>query len=122
LQLEVPTKSDDEISIPLKVRKGIEYVEKNHRSPDIRLADIASAVQMHPKSFSRLWSKTINVSVTDFVNELRIDSAQKMLVETSMYVSQIACEVGFKPKYFCTVFKARTGATPVQYRNASIRR
>jgi AraC-like DNA-binding protein len=120
--MRIPAKSDGKISIPLKIRKGIEYVKKNHRSSDIRLADIAGAVEMHPKSFSRLWSKTINVSVTDFVNELRIDSAQKMLVGTSMYVSEIAYEVGLTPKYFCTVFKARTGATPVQYRNASIRR
>ena len=57
------------------------------------------------------------VTVVDYLTELRIEEAKKLLLETDMTVSEVAEEVGFSDtSYFSKVFLKSAGIPPSSYR------
>ena len=55
----------------------------------------AALVNMSPSTFSRFFHRTSGKHFTAYVNELRLGSACRLLIETDQGISQIAVEVGF---------------------------
>jgi YesN/AraC family two-component response regulator len=108
------------IKAHFKLYKAINYIEENYKKPKLSTEEIAFAVGMQYKSFSRIWKKTMNVSVSDFINNLKIEASKTMLRNTPMYISQIANKVGLTHKHFCRLFKSKVGISPNQYRNSSL--
>jgi two-component system, response regulator YesN len=104
--------------LPFKIRKAIKYIEKNYMNPDLCLKEIAKSVNMHPKSFSFLWNKWLEINMPDFINDIRITNAKRLLIRTADYTSQIAHKVGFNFYHFNRVFKVKIGIPPNQYRNS----
>ncbi|MFA5033193.1 MAG: AraC family transcriptional regulator [bacterium] len=105
-------------NLPFKLQKAIKYTGKNYMDPDLCLKDIAESVHMHPKSFSFLWNKYVEISIPDFINELRIRNAKKLLIKTTDYSFEIARRVGYNSYHFNRVFKVKIGTSPNQYRNS----
>ena len=53
----------------------------------------------------------------DYLTELRIEEAKKMLMQTDMTVSEISDETGFSDtSYFSKVFLKAVGVSPTHYR------
>ncbi|MDD2890232.1 MAG: DNA-binding response regulator [bacterium] len=107
---------DTGMPLPFKIRKAIEYIEENYMDPDLCLGDIALAVGMHPNSFSSVWNKSKKTNIKDFINDIRIAKAKRLLVKTTRYTFQIASKVGLSSSNFGRVFKAKTGFAPTRYR------
>ena len=56
------------------------------------------------------------ISMVDYINQLRIDKAKELLLAPSAKVNEVALAVGFSDeKYFSTVFKKITGMSPKNY-------
>ncbi|MDD5528999.1 MAG: response regulator transcription factor [bacterium] len=106
--------------LPLKIRKAIEYIEKNYTNPDLCLKEVAGSVNMHSNSFSYVWNKSVGKNITGFINDIRIAKAKELLIETTDYAFQIAYKVGFDFCNFNRVFKTKTGISPSKYRNLRI--
>ncbi len=69
-----------------------------------------------PEYLSRLFTKEIGKSFSDYLKEYRIDKAKKLLVNNKLKIYEIAEKVGYSdPKYFCKVFKESTGMSPKEY-------
>ena len=109
----------DGADCPQKLKKVIDYIQKNYERGDISLGDISSFLGMRRESVCRLWKKYMNVRITDFVNSLRIKKAKKLLLNDCSYISNIAYRVGLTPKYFSTLFRKREGCTPREYREGN---
>lgn len=107
--------------LPFKIRKAIGYIEKNYTNPDLYLKEIASVVNMHPKSFSFLWNKTTKIKFRDYINNLKIEKAREMLLDSTLYISQISHKVGFSPEKFCKLFRAKVKISPTEYRKSQIK-
>ncbi len=59
----------------------------------------------------------LGVSVHEYLNDLRLKQAQKLLIETQMSISEIAYETGFSsPAYFSTAFKNKFNKTPSDFK------
>ena len=57
------------------------------------------------------------MNFVDYVTEVRIDEAKRLLLGTSKTVSEIASLVGYQdPSYFTKVFKKVEGRTPTEFR------
>lgn len=66
---------------------------------------------------SRLFSKKMNTSFNDYVNQLRVDYATELLCHTDMTIGDIALKSGFEcERNFYRVFKRHTDMTPLQKR------
>ena len=58
------------------------------------------------------------MSITEFVNHIKIDIAKQKLHEERYSISEIAWQLGFcTPSYFAKIFKRYCGMTPIEYKS-----
>jgi len=82
------------------------------------LPEIARHIGTHEKRLTRAFREIKGMSVFEFVREERLRLAQRLLVQTSLPVTDIASETGFSSAAnFATAFRARFGAAPTSYRS-----
>ncbi len=104
-----------------RMNKVYEYVMKNFRQK-IRLEEVAAIANMTPTSFSRYFKSRVNKSFSDFLKEIRIDYARKLLTEEKMNINQIGYECGFHNiSNFNKQFKKVTGEQPFHYRSECLK-
>ncbi|MEJ0054324.1 MAG: AraC family transcriptional regulator [Bacteroidota bacterium] len=93
-----------------------EYVMKNFTGT-VRLEKVAAIANMSVSSFSRYFKSRANKSFSDFLCEIRIGHACKMLHEEEMSISQVCYASGFNTlSNFNKQFRELTGSTPLQYK------
>ncbi|MEM8908087.1 MAG: AraC family transcriptional regulator, partial [Bacteroidota bacterium] len=91
-------------------------LQQYHRS--ITLAEVAELASMNKTSFCRYFKECTRKTFSQYLNELRIDYACKLLLEGTFSVSRIGYEVGYNNvPYFLRQFKKIKGLSPKQYRN-----
>ena len=84
---------------------------------DISLEEIAKVANLSPTAFCRLFKQRTNRHFVEYLNEVRISNACKFLLETSLNVSEIAFQCGYKTlSNFNKIFKKTTGLAPKEYR------
>jgi AraC-like DNA-binding protein/mannose-6-phosphate isomerase-like protein (cupin superfamily) len=92
-----------------------DYSFKNFKDR-IPLETIASKIGLAPSSFCRYFKSKTGKSYTDFILELRVGHACKLLHENKLNVKQICYESGFNNfSSFHKHFKAITGLSPQNY-------
>ena len=93
------------------------YVMKNFKNK-IALSKVAEMTNMTPTSFSRYFKVHANKSFTQFVSEIRIGHACKLLIEKKKNISSACYESGFQTlSNFNKQFKTITKRTPRQYKS-----
>ncbi len=98
--------------------KAKDYIEKNYASQDTCLTTVAEEVHLSPNHFSTIFSQECGITFIEFLTNVRVEAAKKLLKETDMKGSDIAYECGFgDPHYFSFIFKKTTGMSPREYRN-----
>jgi AraC-like DNA-binding protein len=92
------------------------YVLHNFRDK-ISLEGAAALANMTTTSFSRYFKVHANTTFSDFVSEIRIGHACKLLARDKTSVALIAGECGYSTmSNFNRQFKSRTGYSPLEYR------
>ncbi len=95
-----------------------EHVMKNFKQR-LPLTEVASLTNMSMSSFSRYFKSRANKSFSDFLSEIRIGHACKMLHEENVSISHVSDASGFPTlSNFNKQFKEITGKTPLQYKKA----
>jgi len=94
----------------------LDYLMINFRN-DVKLEDVASVANMSQNAFCRYFKDRTNKTVMQFLNEIRIEHAHRMLMETQYNVDQISAESGFKNvSNFYQQFQKITGRSPLKFR------
>lgn len=100
-----------------RMNKVYEFVMKNFRKR-VSLEKVADLVNMTPTSFSRYFKSRVNKSFSDFLKEVRIDYACKLLNEEKININRVGYECGFPTiSNFNKQFKTIVGKTPLHYKN-----
>lgn len=80
---------------------------------------IADEMGMSSAYLGRVFRESMQISINQYINQVRIQRATELLRDTTIPVETIAGEVGFSnAKYFYVVFKNITGQTPLQFRKS----
>jgi AraC-like DNA-binding protein len=88
-----------------------------HLSKPLRRGQLASLAGISERTFSRYFRQKMGKTLPQFVNELRVGRARRLLVESDLAVTQIAAECGFRNlSNFNSQFREIAGVTPMQYR------
>ena len=88
-----------------------------HYAEKLTLTGIANQFYISPYYLSRMFKKSINLSLIEYINGVRIKAAQNLIERSSDSIAEIAAKTGFKTTaHFRRVFKDATGLSPQQYR------
>ncbi len=98
------------------VNKAIDYMKHNFNTR-INLDSIVADIFLSKNYFRQLFKTTTGMSVTDFIQQTRINEAIRLLETTNRTIYDIAGDCGFADvKFFYKTFKKITGKTPNEYR------
>lgn len=98
-----------------KINKVFEYVATNFRN-DIQLDEVAVVANMSKTAFCRYFKSRSTKTFLEYLNEVRINYACKLLIEDQLSISEIAFECGFNSSsYFNRQFKNVEKQTPKEY-------
>lgn len=99
-----------------RVRKVQEYID-THYKEDLHLALLSDLVGMTDSAFSRFFRLRTGRSITEYITEIRLGHAARMLVDSTMGVSEICYECGFNNvSNFNRLFKRLKGRSPREFR------
>ena len=99
-----------------KIQPAIEYANANY-SRAVSLASLADCCKLSPTYFSKLFKEVLRVNPKDYLNQLRLNAAESLLLTTDEKISAIAQECGMDDVcYFNRWFKRNKGITPGEYR------
>jgi AraC-like DNA-binding protein len=91
-------------------------------SPGLKLDVLAGKLMISEKLLSSLLNQHMGKNFNDFINEYRVQEAQKKLANPSLNhftIASIAADCGFNSlATFQRCFKQFTGSTPSQYQNS----
>lgn len=100
-----------------RVKKVKQYIN-DHYTETLKLEDLARLVGMTPTSFSRFFKLRTGKTLSDYVLDIRLGFAARMLVDSTKNVSEICFECGFNNlSNFNRIFKGRRGVTPKEFRS-----
>ena len=86
-------------------------------SADLSLKKQAEILDVNPSYLSTLFKKETGITLTDYVNQKRVEKAKHLLHSTNMQVQAIAQSCGILDvNYFTKIFKKYTGKTPNEFR------
>lgn len=99
-----------------KLLEQIIFYTESNISKKITLQDIANEFHVSKSSISRLFQHTMGYSFHDYITQIRLDEAKKMLQE-DINLDTISETVGFGDySTFYRIFKKEYGITPTEYR------
>lgn len=102
-----------------RLKEMLQYI-RQHYASSLTIAVMAEQFHMSEKYFSRYFRIATGQNFTAYLNTVRIEKAQSMLLETDETVLEIAFACGYENvSYFNRVFRSQTGFSPLQYRSAS---
>lgn len=107
----------DEHKTNMKMQKAIDFIKENFAT-DLNMAVVSNHISMNYSLFSYTFKQYTGMNFVNYLKNLRVGEAKKLLTETEMKVNQISRTVGYEhEKHFMKTFKQVTGLTPSQYRH-----
>jgi AraC-like DNA-binding protein len=111
-RVDPPVRNADQATVQTLLR----YLRDNYARP-ISIGDLAGQVHFSERHISRLFRKVLGRSVLDYVTQLRIEAASRLLLDPTRPIKRIATEIGYADvRYFTTLFRRETGLTPATFR------
>ncbi len=100
----------------IKLNKVYHYLLENYMNP-IKLADVASLINMTPNAFCRFFKNRTNKTFSGLLVEVRINEACKLLTTGNYNVTETYLSCGYNnSSNFHRQFKAQTGLTPAEFK------
>ncbi|WP_411336789.1 response regulator [Ruminococcus gauvreauii] len=98
------------------IRQAVRYIEDHYAQP-VKLEDVAGYVHLNVTYFSEMFKAERGITFSEFLANVRLEHAKKLLRDTDYGIAQIASEVGYADaKYFSKVFNKSIGIKPTGYR------
>lgn len=99
------------------VKKVLSIIESEYAS-NITLGELAGSVYFSRGYLTSIFKKEVGLSISQYTTMLRMEKAQKLLLQTNYKINDIAQAVGYNDtSYFGVIFKRTFGMTPAKIRN-----
>ncbi|MET0263016.1 MAG: AraC family transcriptional regulator [Rariglobus sp.] len=110
-----PAPAEDDAEVIHRIQAQV----KENLARPLDMDVLAKQLGLSLPTLRRHWAAVVKTPPSRYQQELRIQAASRMLVETGLAVKHIAREVGFDDElYFSRRFRASTGVAPSDYREA----
>jgi len=102
------------------VQTPVAYIKKNYMN-DICINELANVAHLSVSALERRFRKYLAKTPKQFLNEIRLENARRLLVETNSSISDVASETGFSDhSYFSKQFKKMFDQLPSQFRESQL--
>lgn len=111
-----------ERSTPNKIYmiKILSYIDENYHEKDLSMTTVCDHVHLSVSYFSSIFKKETGKTFIQYLTEIRLKNAKKLLKNMPLKTYEIANKVGYSdPHYFSSSFRKQYGMTPSQYRKKS---
>ena len=96
------------------------YIQEHFRE-NINREDVAAIAYITPNYLSKQFRLKKGMNLREYINQIRIEEAKRLLLTTNLSVSEVAGLSGYENiSYFSTVFRKYTGMSPIDWRNLEI--
>lgn len=100
----------------VRIGKAIHFIETNFHN-SIYIQQLAELSYMSVRNFQRIFKDATGLSPNDYLLELRIQYASKLLTETDSAIYDVSEQAGITDWfYFSKAFKRKFGVSPLKYR------
>ncbi len=111
---EVKTENDIDLRF---IKEFKEIVAQNIGNAEFVVEDIYTKLGLSRIQLYRKVKAILGCGVHDYIVNVRLEEAQKLLTNKRISIKNIAYQTGFtSPSYFSTVFKSKFNVTPSEYR------
>nr|WP_302142766.1 response regulator [uncultured Schaedlerella sp.] len=94
------------------------YIENNYMN-EINLNLLSEELNFTPSYICKIFKKNTGMHIKEYLNQIRIEQAKRLIKQTNLKVYEIAEMVGFsRTSYFCTTFKKVTGVKISEYKES----
>jgi DNA-binding response OmpR family regulator len=98
------------------LEKAIKIIEKNIDNPNLNIDKFVNEIGVSRMQLYRKIDALTNMTVKEFVNDIRLKRAEQILTEKKINISEVAYSVGFNDlSYFGKCFKRKYGMSPSEY-------
>ena len=113
------TKTSKSLNYMTELETPILYI-RQHYERHIGVEELARISHLSVSALERRFKKYLGKTPNQFINEYRLEQARKLLIETSLTISEISYRVGFTdPSYFARKFNMLFDALPSELRAQS---
>ena len=99
-----------------RILKVKNYISKNYMD-EIRLSTLADMAGMSPSAFSRFFKLHTGRNLSEYIIDIRLGYASRMLVDTARSISEISFDCGFNNlSNFNRIFKKKKECSPSEFR------
>ncbi len=104
------------VSESKRILKVKNYIDEHYKD-DLSLEQLADIVGMTPTAFSRYFKQRTAKNISEYIVDIRLGHAARLLVDTSDSVSEICWATGFNTlSNFNRLFRKRKGCSPTEFR------
>ena len=104
------------VSESKRILKVNNYIDEHYKD-DLSLEQLADLVGMTPTAFSRYFKQRTAKNISEYIVDIRLGHAARLLVDTSDSVSEICWATGFNTlSNFNRLFRKRKGCSPTEFR------
>jgi AraC-like DNA-binding protein len=104
------------VSESKRILKVKNYIVEHYKD-DLSLEQLADIVGMTPTAFSRYFKQRTAKNISEYIVDIRLGHAARLLVDTSDSVSEICWATGFNTlSNFNRLFRKRKGCSPTEFR------
>ncbi|KHF40007.1 AraC family transcriptional regulator [Halalkalibacter okhensis] len=99
-----------------KTEKSIQYIH-DHFAKRLTIEELSKLEHYHPSYYTNWFKKLTGISPKAYIQQVRLEEAKRLLVETTLQITDISKEVGFDyASSFTRSFNRNIGISPQMYR------
>ena len=99
-----------------RILKVKNYIDEHYKD-ELGLEQLAGLAGMTPTAFSRYFKQRTSKNISEYIVDIRLGHAARMLIDTTDSVSEICWRTGFNTiSNFNRLFRKRKGCSPTEFR------
>lgn len=109
---------NDQTFIDPRIQKILAYIAE-HYTEKLTVDNLAALIGLNPVYFGILFKENMNCSVKKYINQIKINHAENLLLSGEFTITEVAFECGFEDiYYFSKLFKSIKGYPPSRVNKA----